>query len=242
MTAFNRTINLVDCIKQTMGQIGLTEPSTVIGSTDRTVNSFWRLLNQAGKWLSMKYEWECLQREHVIPTVSPTLAYDLPTDWNGYIPDTSWNLTNTLPAIGSVPIQAWQAIKARSLSGQTITLLYKLFNNQVNFDHVNTASENISIWYNSRRWVVAADGITFKDECTANDDVIRFEPFMFISVLKWKWREARGFSTVAAMKEAMDAIAAVQGRDEPPVTLSVVPVNTYPFLGVQNIPDSGYGL
>src|SRR5688572_20809803 len=104
-------------VQAVMGSIGLTEPSTVASSTDKTVLHFWRLLKEEGKRLIGEHDWQILQREHVLATEVGVQEYDLPEDFHSYVADSQWNRTSTRPVIGPIADFQWQALKARTLTG-----------------------------------------------------------------------------------------------------------------------------
>lgn len=67
---------LLGLIQAVTDELGLDRPSIVIGSTDPQIRQLSALLNRLGSDIATQYEWEKLQREHVLNTVAVTTTGD----------------------------------------------------------------------------------------------------------------------------------------------------------------------
>lgn len=225
-----------------MTGMAMTVPTTISGSTTKMAKQFWQLATDVGQQLAMgDYKWQELTGEMTITTVIGTAEYDLPTDFDGFVSDSSWNRTTRLPVIGSLQEFEWQMLKARLLTGTAFTALFRVTGDQVVFYNTPTAIETIVLPYTSRGWVQDAALGTFKDNLEVDADIVRYDPQLFKSALKLAWYEAKQFDTTKVEREYSRARAAAMANDAPGRTLSIGRGSDYPYLGILNLPDTGLG-
>lgn len=241
MANFNRLITLNTAVTEVMGSMGLTVPTDVTASLDKTVIQMRYLCNKVGLELINENSWQVLDRDWTITTDGVTLTYDLPEDFDHFYQDAAWNQTNRLPAIGSLTNQEWAQITARNLGGTTFACLYIINNDKLTFFSVGTTPQTIVLPYVSRAWVRTADGTTYKDNLSANDDVILFDPALFKAALKLAWQIDKGFDSSAAKLAYDSALSAATGKELPSRTLTLGNPS-YPFISGLNLPVTGYGI
>ena len=240
-SSFARRITLLTAVADVMGELGLSVPGSVAANTEKTVLQFFRLTKKVGQQLAMgDFKWQILNAEFTITTVIGTPNYALPTDFDGFISDSSWNRTTRLPVIGALKEHEWQMLEARLLAGTTFTMLYIIENDFVVFYNTPTAAQTIVMPYTSRGWCKSATGDR-QDELRADADVILFDPQLFKTGLRLAWYEAKQFDTTKFEKEYRRVLAAAKANDVPGRTLSLAGRSEYPYLGSINVPDTGYG-
>jgi hypothetical protein len=230
-------------VQALMRAMAMTAPTTVAGSTDKRTTQFWQLATDAGQQLSMEgHNWQFLSREFTITTVPGTAEYDLPSDFDGFIADSQWNRTTRLPVIGSLEEYEWQMLKARLLAGTAFTTLFRVQNDQVVFYDTPTSVQTIVMPYTGRGWVRdAVDPLVYKDNLEVDGDIVLYDPQLFKVALKRAWYESKQFDTSKLMVEYNKVLASVMGTDTTARTLSLSGGSDYPYLGVLNLPDTGYG-
>jgi len=226
-----------------MKGMSMTVPTTIAGDTDKRTQQWWQLATEVGQKLAMgQHKWQILSRDHTIVTTIGVDIYVLPTDFDGYVADSSWNRSKRLPVIGSIAEFEWQMLKARLLSGTSFTALFKVQNDKVVFYNVPTAVETIVLPYTSRGWVRdATDANLYKDNLEVDNDIVLYDPQLFKTALKLAWYEAKQFDTTKLLREYARVEAAAKANDVPGRTLSIAKGSDYPYLGVLNLPDTGYG-
>src|SRR6478752_6706839 len=69
-------MTLLELIQQVTGELGLTQPTVVAGSTDPQIIQFVALLNRLGNDLTRQFDWERLNKEFIINTVVTTTTGD----------------------------------------------------------------------------------------------------------------------------------------------------------------------
>lgn len=221
-------------------ELGLTVPSTFVGNTDITAAQLVEFLTSAGQDLCTMTDWQMLHKEWTVTLTSAT-TYPLPADWNSFVDDTMWDNTSRWPVLGPITPQVWRMLKARLLGGNTISLQYRIVGNQLVLYAAGAVGDMVVSDYYSRGWLLQADGVTYRDNPGADSDQILFDPRIIGPLVKYKWRDAKGFDTVAASDEFQDAWDLIVGRDTPSPILSIGNRNVYPYLGYNNMPDTNYG-
>jgi hypothetical protein len=244
MPEFNRFLTAQSAITAVMKRMGLTPPSDVFATTDRTGQQFFTLANEVGLELMDRKTgsgWSFLTQDFSITTELGVSSYTLPDDFDGFVQDSQWNRTTRLPAIGSMEEYEWQMLKARALAGTTFTMLFRIVGNSVEFYDTPSTVQTIVMPYRSRGWCTDAPGTTRKDNLSAADDIILYDPTLFKAGLKRAWYIEKQFDTARVEVEYLNALAAAKAKDSPGRTLSLSRKADYPYLGVINIPDTGFG-
>ncbi len=234
-------------IRRALGVMGLPAIADVPArlSTDATARQMWALLLECGQELYGEHEWRMLKRTQTINTSTPSIAPDkfaLPDDWKRYIDETGWNNSARLPLLGPISDQQWRMLKARGLGASTLQVQYTLEDNYLVLYAPPPTAQTLQIDYLSRGWVQDAVTSTLrKDAPTADADIVLYDPRLIVSMLKFKWRSAKGFDTTAAQIEYNKALDNAKYDDQPKKDLDLSGQSSYPYLGVNNISDTGYG-
>lgn len=240
MADFSRRITGAEAVTSVMKSLGLTPPPSIVGSADETANQMWELATDVGQKLCDVHDWQWLSRDHTITTVPGTTLYDLPEAFDGYIPDSQWNYTSRLPMLGALSTPEWQMVKARQLAGTTFALMFQVTNDKLELYESPSTAQTLVLPYRSRGWVVSATG-TLKDNLSENDDEVMFDPQLFKTALKLEWFSAKEFDTTRLEMSLNRLISSAKTKDSPARTLSIGCGTGYPYLGMLNIPDGGYG-
>lgn len=231
---------LSDCVTQVMKSLGLVPPNSIVGSADATANQMVALATEVGQQLTTEHDWQMLDREMTLVTVIGQTEYTLPLDFDRFYSDASWNHTTRLPAVGSLTQQEWQMLKARQLAGTTFTMLYIVTDGKIVLYDTPSSVQTIVLPYRSNGWVRKADA-SYSNEVLANDDIILFDSLLFRTALRIAWMNAKQFDTSALTPGYERMLQSAKGKDKPARTLSLAGTAKYPYLGVINIPDTGYG-
>lgn len=244
-TTFQRQPTAQQLVSELMLAMSMTVPTSIAGATDKRTKQFWQLATDAGQQLAgLPVEWAWMSAEMHITTVPGTAVYDLPTDFMGFIQDASWNRTSRLPVIGALTEQEWQMLKARLSAGTTFTVLFRVANNQIEFYDTPTSVQEIYLPYRSRGWATGltrSTPVARSDNLQVDTDVVLFDPQLFKAKLKLMWYMAKKFPFAPEKKDFERLLAQAVGADSPGRTLTLGRGSDYPYLGILNLPDTGYG-
>jgi len=239
MSNITRQITGQDAVSSVLRALGLTAPGSVTASTDPSVVQMWELATDVGQQLCDQHDWQQLSAEFVITTAPGQTVYPLPADCDRIISDSSWNRTTQLPAIGSLDEPEWQALKARNLAGATFASLFKIESGALVLANAVSTVQTLVIPYQSRAWVRSAQNVP-RDNLQQNDDVILLDPQMFKLALRIAWMVSKEFDVSMYVGSLNRLIASAKAKDSPGRTISLAGAHSQ-YLGVINIPDTGYG-
>lgn len=239
MADYQLTLTANDIISRVMGSFGLPLPASAFSSTDGNVIQMVTLLNDVGQEMIDESEWGFMDREMNFVTTS-ALTYDLPADFDRFVPDSAWNYSTRLPMVGSVTEQQWQMLKARNLGGMTIALIFRVVNNKLEIYEAPSTAQQLVLPYVGRGWVRSAAG-DYRDNCQEGTDVVLYDSALIRAALTLAWLTKKGLDTTSAQKKYDQRLTAAKVKQAPAPTLSLVPGSSVPLLGQWNVPDTGYG-
>lgn len=238
-----------DIINGAAVESGLTAVADPYASTDPAFIQLCMLLKTAGLEMLSLYQWQKMVREHSITTAVPpdTGNYDLPVDFGYMIDQTGWSPMSAgtgLPLGGPLSEQDWAYLVNTNLASSTIYVSFKISEGQFQvLPQPPPDGIEINFRYVSRYWVAATGSTTgTKMAPTQSDDVVLFEPILFIKFLKLRYLEAKGFDTTAAVGQFLTMFQAWTGKDVSAPVLNMARSRYFPYLGYRNIPETNYGL
>lgn len=243
MADINRQITGYEVVKRVLQAIGLPVPATVAGSTDALAVQMWSLLTELGQELLDEYSWQFKTKTYTIVTDPLIKTYDLPEDFESFIDATAWNATARIPLAGPMTEQQWAMLIARQLGGTTFQLQYRINQSKLELYYSPSEPNTITVTYKSRGWVQSGtDPLIFKDYMELDTDICQYSPRLIVSMLRFRWRRAKGFDTTDLEQEYIKALDFAKNADVPGQDLKLSYGGDYPYLGYYNIPDTNYGL
>lgn len=230
-----------DVINTAAAECGLTPVSDPFASQDPAFIQLCTLCTSAGRELLGLHIWQKFLRTHSFTTTTAT-SYDLPSDFSQMIDQTYWDRTNQLPLAGPLNPQTWAYVKYGLLAAGTVYVSFRLAEGVIQvLPDPMTAGVDISFEYVSDNWVLEGDGTTYDNEVEASGDTILYDQLLITKFLKLRFLEAKGFDTTAALTQFTSAFMQVTGRDVSMPVLTMARRPRFPYLGLRNIPETGYG-
>lgn len=152
---------LLELVQQACDELMIQRPTTVAGSTDPQIRQLLALLNRLGSDISRQFQWQRLNREHIITTVAFPIIGDSIAGSNiiTNIADTSGITTQFgVGGPGTVPFAQVDSVGANSVTlnmPMTETLVGETFNfSQVAYDLPTDWQSEIpqTEWDRTNRW------------------------------------------------------------------------------------------
>jgi hypothetical protein len=225
----------IDVLKQVTGELGLPSIPTITGLSDVQSVQLLSLLNSAGNELMLYYPWEQLTAEWVFDTINGQGDYDLPIDYTYFTDATQWDRTNHWPLLGPKSPQEWAWLKA--LPRQR----YRIQNNKLKlWPTPSTPSFKLAMEYVVKNWVVS--GSTDTDMITQDSDILRYEPWLLVKFVKFKFYELKGFNTTGVNADFMRVFNNLTGKDTGAKILSLSPQVQSQYLGPWSVPDGSWNI
>jgi len=235
-------LSLLDIVNRVQDELALPRTAAVAASIDPQVRQLYALVNAGGRAIMTKYTWGGLRTLRTFPTVAAQSDYTVPADFDRLVPQTQWDRVN----MRKLGVDTPQLMRARLEAG----VVQSPFNRTIQqigrtairvFPTPTAAGQTLVYEYVSTNWARAAGGIP-QPEFQADSDTSVFVPDLHVRDLKWRFLSAKGLPAEAAKLEFDDklkeAIAAETGM--PTLTMGGDDEDDG-LLGIDNVPDSGYG-
>jgi hypothetical protein len=230
----------IDVLKQVTGELGLPSIPTITGLSDVQSVQLLSLLNSAGNELMLYYPWEQLTAEWVFDTINGQGDYDLPIDYTYFTDATQWDRTNHWPLLGPKSPQEWAWLKG-SLVAALPRQRYRIQNNKLKlWPTPSTPSFKLAMEYVVKNWVVS--GSTDTDMITQDSDILRYEPWLLVKFVKFKFYELKGFNTTGVNADFMRVFNNLTGKDTGAKILSLSPQVQSQYLGPWSVPDGSWNV
>ena len=165
--------------------------------------------------------------------------YTLPSDYDRIIDQTQWDKTKHWRMIGPLTAQEWQWLK----SGYIATapqIRFRILGNSFQIWPPLTASDYLGFEYQSNAWVYDNSGNS-KTSFTVDTDTCVFSDRLMVLGLKLKFFEGKNFDTSAFYRDYISELDISKANDMGSATLSLAPRVRNMLIGIENVPDSGFG-
>lgn len=187
-------LSLLDLVTAFCERTSLPVPTQVMYSPDASVTQIRALLEEEGKALSSRGEWELLTYEVAHTTLAQEdqgAMRDLCPNGFRYIKNhTIWDRTDRLPVFGPMNPSDWQAIKAVVSTGPRYR--YRIRGGKL---LVNPTPPGDHLWYweyVSKHWILDGDTGDGKWFFTKDTDISGLPEDLVLMGLRWRWKKEKG--------------------------------------------------
>lgn len=234
-------MSLLDIVQDACDEIGISQPSAVIGNDSDQIRQMLALSNAEGKRLARRYRWQVLQKEATFTTLAAASQGDINTiasDGFLYVlNDTIWNRDTRRPVFGPLAPRDWQMLQASPITGPFDE--YRIRGDLLLFEPTPTAGETCAFEYISKHWCESSGG-TGQEAWAADADVGRLDEGLMTLGLIWRWKKAKGFDYAEDFNEYEALVADAMARDGSKATLDLGGGITDFQPGIF-VPQTGYG-
>lgn len=191
-------MNVLEICQRFANAVGFPEPSTAVANPADDVVQIVELLNQEGRELSRRQQWQALTFEASFTTVATESQGALATiigatqELRGIVNETIWDRTNQQPIYGPVAKRTWQGNKALTLTGPYPQ--YRIRGNAIVFYPVPTAGHTCYFEYISKCWCTDVSGATFRRNVASDTDIVLLDDEIMLAGLEWRWLRKKGLS------------------------------------------------
>lgn len=190
-------MSLLSICQDAASQLGLRQPSTIVGSADLTAQILYRFANQAGKELARYHNWQALIVEVTETTVAQVEQTDVldPDDYDRLAYNAEiWNRTDNLRYTGPASQRVWQQLQSGNAAG--IVGYWRIIGGQLNIYPAPTAGKTLAFEYISKRWARSSGG-TPQSKFMADTDTTVLDEDLITLEIVWRFRHSRGFAQYA---------------------------------------------
>lgn len=177
-------MTLLTIVQNAADEVGLSRPSSVIGSTDNVAIRALRYAQRTGQEF-VKRSHPRLIKETTITTSSGTANYAPPSDFDHFVPVTHWNRTTERKAYPIHPAE-WQLYKS-GLTTVTINDRFRIkgADGEIYLHPTPSATETVAYEYVSKNFCESA-GETGQSAWAADTDVGVIDENLFELGVIWR--------------------------------------------------------
>jgi hypothetical protein len=191
-------MNVLELIQRFTNAVGLPEPTVAVANQADDVIQMVELLNQEGRELSRRADWQALTFEQTFTTVATESQGALTSLITGghelrkIVNETIFNRTTKLPIYGPVSRREWQARQALTLSGPISQ--YRVRGNELILNPAPAAGDTCAFEFVSKCWCSDSTGATFRRNITADTDEVLLDDEVMLAGIEWRWLRKKGLS------------------------------------------------
>ena len=220
-------------------QTGFAAPTVIYGSIDQTAVQLLAIINDVGKEITKRHDWQVLVKETSFSTLAAETQTSLPSGFDHIINDVMYNRSTQRKIFGPATIQAWQ--RSNSTIVTAIDSMFRIRGNSILFEPNPTASQTVYYEYVSKFWVdTNADGIAEAITFTADSQTAVIDEWLIELGALARFKEAKGLEYAEAYRRYEYNMNLMWARDGARRTLNITgPIQATLYPG--NIPDTGFG-
>ena len=191
-------MNALEATQRFCNSVGMPAPTQMVASTSDDTIQMLALLNQAGRELASRHDWQVITFEGSFTTVATesqgTLASIIGSSQvlKRIVDDTIWNRTTRQPVQGPLSQPVWEGYKALTLTGPFPQ--YRIRTNAIIFNPVPTAGQSCYFEYVSKCWCTDSTGVTSRVNIAADADLFLLDEELLMAGLEWRWLRKKGLS------------------------------------------------
>lgn len=224
-------------------RVGVPRPTSLVGSSDAGQRQILSLIQQEGKDLAARVNWQALTKEVTfVATATEEQSGVIPTDFDRFLDSTFWNRTENRLVLGPASAQEWQALKSDRI--QAIHDIFRQRGNSLYLLPTPGAGNTYAFEYVSEWWVGTAVAPTTPARDAFADDTdaaVISEELITLGAI-WRYQRAKGLDYSEAFRSYELALKRAMGRDGGSPTLNMTgPSDKYPAPKA-TIPDGSWNL
>lgn len=221
--------------------MSLTQPATVVNSTDTQVKQLYALANEEGEELARDFDWQALREQYLFTTVAADVQPTaVPVDWDHFIANSFFNRSTRRQVIGPITPQTYQAILAQP----QLNMVYLAFierSGQFLITPQPPAGQTIAYEYISKNWAKSSIG-TPQPAFLADADTSFISERLIMLGVRWRFLSAKGLDYAEAMRTYELERQKLQARDGGNGMLSITGSDAFLLDNIQenNFPGPGF--
>lgn len=207
--------SMLTIVQRHCQRTALPVPSTVYGSSDTLTQQILGLLEEEGRDLSSRGDWEGLISEATHTTLAAEDQGAIATiASNGfrYIKNqTIWDRTSKLPVCGPMDGVEWQAQKAMATTNPRYR--FRIRGGHLLVNPTPAAGLTWAFEYVSKYWITDSTGVTYQEYFGADGDLVVLPAELLLMGLRWRWKKEKGLDYAEDFRTYEMQVKDAVGRD-----------------------------
>jgi len=245
MATLQKYRDVLTIVQDALKQMSQPAPVSVYTSQDENAVLMGSVINLAGQLINSAYAWQQRRGTLTCTGDGTTTDFPLPEDFDRLTDNTGWSSAIRRP-VTVLNDQQWAAIASWLSQSFYVNPACMIENDNVRFMSAPASGDEVTFFYQKATWVIDADTpATIKIAANKNGDIPMFDYMLMILAVKLKWREAKGFDTLAVQQDLNDRISQLTSGNQmaPILPLSGPNIGNFRYLdGYYNSPDTNYGV
>ena len=228
-------------------KVRLPNMANCFSSSDRNAKVIkLAIINGTKRNVFRAFDWSFLCHQETFTTVSGVGAYDLPDDFDRFIPMTNWNTVSQRRITGPIHIQKWALYKNDAFGVSVLDYVCRMIPGtdgelQMKLEPVPSAAEEISYWYIKNGYVWNSSQQRWVSEFSGDDDTTMFDTDLVEQAGLYRTLRVLGLDYGEEKYEFEQMLSERTAHDGGSDALDMAgPNNDLLFLGV-NTPLTGLG-
>ncbi|MFA6984574.1 MAG: hypothetical protein WC213_00010 [Arenimonas sp.] len=234
-------MTLLTIITGACGEIGITQPTSVINSTDLQTLQLLFLAQKEGKELARRFDWQSLTKEGTFTTLAAETQVAAITttfaDFGRVVDNTMWNRTQIRPVRGPLNNQQWQRVKAAAAQ-VGVEYCFRVRGGAILFNPTPPAGDSVYFEYISNKWCKSEVGVARAAWAADSDTGIIDEEVMRQGIV-WRFLKAKGLDYAEEFRTYEMTLADLFGPD---AGNDIIDMEGLPDQWGVNIPDGSWTL
>lgn len=187
-------MNLIDMLNEVLSQSTFLKRQSFANSSDPDDIQMVSIANRVAYEIKHMYNWMELRNTFTLNLATGVDEYDLPDDFDGYVPNSGWEADGSRPIDLPVPDGRWYQYKFSTLSAAGI-LRCRIYGDKivVDEDHDTTPVEMEYV----SKWVIRSNTDQPKEYFTNDSDTFILDDQLFILGVQGHWAQAKGLPQYA---------------------------------------------
>jgi hypothetical protein len=206
-------MSLLTIVQIVASEVGVPEPSSVIGSLDQTAVQLYRLANRQGHHLAQRYNWQVLTKEATFTTVateSQGTVIAAASDFGRFVNNTMFDRSLTKKVVGPMNEADWQ--RDQALNAVPVDTTFRIRGGEILFNPVPAAGNTVAFEYISTNWAQTAASVG-KSSFTLDDDTgVLDEELITLGVI-YRYLQAKGLTYAEQFREYEAQLHNLQSAD-----------------------------
>jgi hypothetical protein len=230
-------MSLLTITNKIQKRLTLSVSSAVYASTDPQTMLILECIQEGGRALATRAEWQILRGEHTFTTVAAAsqTTSSLPSDLDWIIPETIWNRTRKRRVYGPISAAEWQLIQATTQL--TVDPAFTIRGGAIYITPTPDAGDTVAYEYLSTKWCESNLGVA-QAEFAADTDVARIDEELHVLDGIWRFKQKKGLDYLGDQTIFERRVAEKLMRDgvKPRISLSEVAYDRIPVA--PQVPDT----
>ncbi len=188
-------------------------PDFIVSNSDDTAKQLLAFAKKVGTELIRDYDWQEMIVETTFTTSADVRSYNVASDYERMVSDTTWNRTSSRRAFGTTTARTWNELRALSVvTGPEYR--FRIIRNQVTLERNPPSGVEFAYEYLSKNYCESAGG-TDQSEWTNDTDLPLLPEDLFINGIRYYFLKANNLPYGDAEGEYDAVIASRQGKNVP---------------------------